>query len=307
MNQLPVQMRQRFIPNPQLCKCANNATVSSKGSISLPVLIHKSCKSIQVKFTVLSESSSDVYLGIPFFEETKAKIDFASKRITISLSPLTMHELSSIALYPQNQTTCKEKVHSPVQVNAASSFPPSFDAKPGRKHTTANRSVIPERPHEGEAVIKPVQTRRRRKQRTPKLEPNRPDEKALDPKSHPPDGGDDMDEDPLSADDLPPTSFDDDDENDDDEDDNSHDGDIDDADVDETEPDSPIVTSPLQTPLALDDEGKWTPVTKVLQCRPWRQDSYSGNRYRLELADGRIIFATEGRVNDATRALAAAK
>ena len=95
--------------------CANQSTGTVLGDITLPIYVRK--QRFSVTFKVLSNASSDIFLGIPFLQEHKAILDFSEDPIKLYFQN-PIYAADHFTIEPFSEVICKGKLFHSVENSA---------------------------------------------------------------------------------------------------------------------------------------------------------------------------------------------
>ena len=108
------QLRNGFKPKKTTCICANQTQAIMLGSVTLPIYIKN--QRFSVKFTVMENLSSDMFLGLPFLNSHQAILDFSSHSMKLSINT-PVHSLNYIEIDPFCEIVCTGQIHTKVAEN----------------------------------------------------------------------------------------------------------------------------------------------------------------------------------------------
>ena len=138
VDELPIHLKNRFKPIQRKVLCANQSTATTRGLITLPIHIHN--QKFSVNFTVFDHTSEEMFLGIPFFKQHKAKIDFYTNKITLCTSN-PVHAISHCTLEPFSEAIIQGKLFRTTE-NSTPGLCTVFPAINTKGILIANTAVI---------------------------------------------------------------------------------------------------------------------------------------------------------------------
>jgi len=137
---LPVGFRNRAKRKQGVAYVANQKVASTLGTINLPVTING--QYFKVKFTIFPDASYPIFLGRPFLQSSKAKVDH--DRNTIQLSNTNpIHSTDNFTIEPYSEVICQARLQneSPNDTIGLCSYVPTINTKGVLMSHTLGRSL----------------------------------------------------------------------------------------------------------------------------------------------------------------------
>jgi len=139
-DKLPIRFQNRLKQKTEKAVVANQHVTSTTGTLYLPVLVDK--QFFKVKFTLFPDSSCPVFLGRPFLQAARAKVDHGTHHIQLS-NAIPIHSTSAFLIEPYSQVICQAKlqVDTPNDTIGECSYVPTINTKGIRMSQTMGRTV----------------------------------------------------------------------------------------------------------------------------------------------------------------------
>jgi len=137
---LPVGFRNRAKRKKGVAFVANQQEASTLGTVNLPVNING--QQFKVKFTIFPDASYPIFLGRPFLQSSKAKVDHDRNTIQLSNSN-PIHSTDNFTIEPYSEVICQARLQheSPNDTIGLCSYVPTINTKGVLMSHTLGRSL----------------------------------------------------------------------------------------------------------------------------------------------------------------------
>ncbi len=113
-DKLPDSIKHSFKPFKHKCTVANGKSSYTNGTVVIPVSI--SGQKYRVEFTIFPDAIMDVILGIPFFQNNRACLDFSNNQLSL-LTCTPVHTIGNVTIPPQEEIICPARIMYPIPPN----------------------------------------------------------------------------------------------------------------------------------------------------------------------------------------------
>ena len=139
-DKLPIRFQNRLKQKTEKAVVADQHVTFTKGTLYLPVLVER--QFFKVKFTLFPDSSCPVFLGRPFLQAARAKVDHGSHKIQLS-NAIPIHSTSAFHIDPHSQVICQARlqVDTPDDTIGECSYVPTINTKGIMMSHTVGRTV----------------------------------------------------------------------------------------------------------------------------------------------------------------------